>query len=104
MFMEETNAKKFEDLNLKKLRTDIAIGKSQETTLDANRVLNHKGRIRVHRVDDLNKKLLTESHALRYSIHPGVTKMYSNLKLIWWLSKMKKDITKFMVKCRTSQQ
>ena len=44
MFMEEIKAKEFEDGNSKDLRTKIPNGMSQETTLDANGVLNHKGK------------------------------------------------------------
>jgi hypothetical protein len=29
---------------------------------------------------DLKKKILDEAHMLRYSIHPGSTKMYHNLR------------------------
>lgn len=51
------------------------LGKTQKTTLDANVVLNFKGRICVPRVDLLTEKLLAEYHGSRYSIHPGVTEM-----------------------------
>lgn len=61
------------------------IGKSRETTLDENGVLNYIGIICVPRVDDLIQNLVEEYHSLRYSIHPGVTKMYRDLKQIsWW--------------------
>ena len=78
--MEDIKAKQFEDGNIEDHRTNIAIGKSQETTLDAHVVLNQKGRICVPRVDDLIQKLLMESHGSRYSIYPCVTYMYRNLK------------------------
>ncbi|WMV34016.1 hypothetical protein MTR67_027401 [Solanum verrucosum] len=77
-FIEEIKAKQFEDENLDELRKKTVNGKAQETTLVADGVLNFKGRIYVPRVDDLIEKLLAESHGSRYSIHPGVTKMYRN--------------------------
>ena len=40
LFMEDIKAKQFEDGNIEDHRTNIAIGKSQETTLDAHVVLN----------------------------------------------------------------
>ncbi|WMV41338.1 hypothetical protein MTR67_034723 [Solanum verrucosum] len=61
-FIEEIKAKQFEDENLEELRKKIVNGKAQETTLDADGVLNFKGRICVPRVDDLIEKLLAESH------------------------------------------
>ncbi|WMV24831.1 hypothetical protein MTR67_018216 [Solanum verrucosum] len=76
MFIEEIKAKQYEDESLNELKKKIAIGKAQETTLDVEGVLSFIKRICVPRVDDLIQKLLTESHGSRYSIHPGVTKMY----------------------------
>ncbi|WMV32377.1 hypothetical protein MTR67_025762 [Solanum verrucosum] len=70
-FIEEIKAKQFEDENLNELKKKTVISKAQETTLDAEGVLNFKGRIYVSRVDDLIQKLLTESHGSRYSIYPG---------------------------------
>ncbi|KAH0644574.1 hypothetical protein KY284_032458 [Solanum tuberosum] len=84
------------------LRRKTVNGKAQKTTLDADGVLNFKGRICVLRVDDLIKKLLGMSHGLRYSIHPGVTKMYQDL--IYWWSGIKKHIAKFEAKCPNYQQ
>ncbi|WMV51060.1 hypothetical protein MTR67_044445 [Solanum verrucosum] len=55
-FIDEIKSKQFEDENLEELRKKIAIGKAQETTFDADGVLNFKGRICVPRVDDLIKK------------------------------------------------
>ncbi|WMV37839.1 hypothetical protein MTR67_031224 [Solanum verrucosum] len=103
-FIEEIKAKQFEDDNLNELKKKTAIGKSQETTLDAEGVLNFKGRICVPRVDDLIQKLLAESHGSRYSIHPGVTKMYRDLNRIYWWLGMKKDIAEFVAKCQNCQQ
>ncbi|WMV30780.1 hypothetical protein MTR67_024165, partial [Solanum verrucosum] len=80
-FIEEIKAKQFEDEHLKELRNKTVFGKAQETTLDVG-----------------------ESHGSRYSIHPGVTKMYRDLKRLYWWSGMKMDITEFMAKCQNCQQ
>lgn len=45
MFMEDIKDKEIKDGNLGELKTNIVMGKSQETILDADGVLNHKGRI-----------------------------------------------------------
>ncbi|WMV09003.1 hypothetical protein MTR67_002388 [Solanum verrucosum] len=103
-FIEEVTGKQFENENLEKLRKKIVIGKAQETTFDADGVLNLKWRICVPRVDDLIDKLLVESHGSRYSIHPGVTEMYRDLKRIYWWPGMKKDIVEFVAKCQNCQQ
>ncbi|KAH0672776.1 hypothetical protein KY290_026933 [Solanum tuberosum] len=103
-FIEEIKAKQFEDDNLEELNKKTMIGKAQKTTLDADGALNSKGRICVPRIDDLIDKLLAESHGSQYSIHPGVTKMYRDLKRIYWWLGMKKDIAEFVAKCQNCQQ
>ncbi|WMV58171.1 hypothetical protein MTR67_051556, partial [Solanum verrucosum] len=70
----------------------------------ADGVLNFKGIICVPTVDDLIEKLLAESHGSRYSIHPGETKMYRDLKRIYWWPGMKKDIAEFVAKFQNFQQ
>lgn len=48
--------------------------------LDTGYVLSFKGNICVLRVDDMIQNMLTESHGSQFSIHPGVTKMYQDLR------------------------
>ena len=50
-------------------------------------------------VDDLIHTILTEAYSSRYSIHPGVTKMYRDLKQHFWWSRMKRDIVDFVAQC-----
>ena len=61
-----------------------------------------KGRVCVPRVDDLINTILIEAHSSRYSIHPGATKMYRDLKQHFWWSRMKRDIMDFIAKCKLS--
>ena len=72
--------------------------------MDEEGVLRIKGRVCVPRVDDLIHTILTEAHSSRYSIHPGATKMYRDLKQHFWWSRMKRDIVDFFTKCPNCQQ
>ena len=43
-----------------------------------------KVRLCVPDVQDIKSELMTDVHHTRYSIHPGSTKMYQNLKNHYW--------------------
>ena len=79
-------------------------GEAKEAIMDEEVVLRIKGRVCVPRVDDLIHTILTEAHSSGYSIHPGGTKMYRDLKQHFWWSRMKRDIVDFVDKCPNCQQ
>ena len=45
-----------------------------------------------------------EAHSEYFSIHPGSTKMYKDLKMSFWWSGMKRDISEFVTKCLVCQR
>jgi hypothetical protein len=47
---------------------------------------------------------MDEAHCSRYSIHPGKNKMYHDLKKNFWWTRMKQEITKYVVECDTCQR
>ena len=66
-------------------------------------VLRYQGRLCVPMVDGLQERIMEEAHSSRYSIHPGSTKMYRDLREVYWWEGMKKDIARFVVKCSNCQ-
>nr|GFA18061.1 hypothetical protein [Tanacetum cinerariifolium] len=52
----------------------------------------------------LREALLTEAYSSPFSVHPGSTKMYHDLKQHFWWSGMKRDVVMFVSKCLTCQQ
>jgi hypothetical protein len=58
----------------------LKIGKAPHFREDDQGSLWYKGRICVPDVKDLSKLILSEAHDTAYSIHPGSTKMYYDLK------------------------
>nr|GFC64037.1 DNA/RNA polymerases superfamily protein [Tanacetum cinerariifolium] len=52
----------------------------------------------------LREALLTEAHSSPFSIHPGSTKMYHDLKQYFWWSGMKRDVATFVARCLICQQ
>ena len=53
---------------------------------------------------ELKKVLLKEAHEALYSIHPGATKMYQDIKKMYWWPSMKKEIAEYVAKCDTCQK
>ncbi|KAH0781018.1 hypothetical protein KY290_000616 [Solanum tuberosum] len=65
-------------------------------------VLRYQGRLCVHKVGELRQQILEEAHNSRYSIHPGATKMYHDLREVFWWNT--RDIAYFVAKCPNCQQ
>ena len=67
--------------------------------MNENGVLYYKDLVCVPDCDDLRKSILEEAHSGSFSIHPNSTKMYQDLKMSFWWSGMKRDISEFATKC-----
>jgi hypothetical protein len=50
---------------------------------------------------EIRKTIFDEAHMSKFSIHPGSTKMYQDLKQNFWWSNMKVDIAKYVAECDT---
>ena len=53
---------------------------------------------------DLREKILWEFHRSRFSVHPGGTKMYRDLRHQYYWSGMKRHVRDFVRQCLTCQQ
>jgi hypothetical protein len=51
--------------------------------------------------NEIRQQILEEAHLSRYSIHPGSTKMYHDLKQHYWWIKVKIEIARYLAKCDT---
>ncbi|KAH9763231.1 Endonuclease [Citrus sinensis] len=54
--------------------------------------------------EELKAEILREAHESSYSMHPGSTKMYRDLKQSFWWRNMKRDIAAFVSRCLVYQQ
>jgi hypothetical protein len=45
------------------------------------------------------KEILKQAHKSRFIVHPGSTKIYKDLKELYWWPNMKKRIEKYMARC-----
>ena len=66
-------------------------------------ILRYQGRLCVHDVDGIGGRILTEAHVSRYTVHPNSTKMYHDLKEMYWWNNMKRDVANFVAKCLNCQ-
>jgi hypothetical protein len=71
---------------------------------DVEGVLWFKDRMVVPKEATLKKKILDKAHTLRYSIHPGSTKMYHDLRQQFWWIRMKHETTRYVSECDTCRK
>ena len=67
-------------------------------------MLRYQGRLCAPGVDGLRDQTLEEAHGSRDSIHPRSTKMYHDLREIYWWTGLKRDIAEFVSKCPNHQE
>ena len=63
-----------------------------------------QNRLCVSKNEELRKEILEEAHNIRYSVHPGGTKMYRDLRQYFWWNNVKKVVAKHVDKCLTCQK
>ena len=71
---------------------------------DDKGVIRNLKRIWIPNVSELKNEILHDAHNSRYSIHPGSTKMYQDLKKNFWWPNMKKEIAEWVSRCDTCQR
>ena len=71
---------------------------------DNEGVLWFKNRLVVPKDLELREQILDEAHLSRYSIHPGINKMYQDLKQRFWWMWMKREIAKYVSECDTCRR
>jgi hypothetical protein len=71
---------------------------------DHQGVLWFNDRIVVPKNHQLRKQILDEAHLSKFSIHPGSSKMYQDLRRNFWWTKMKREIAKYVSECDTCQR
>ncbi|KAJ4964701.1 hypothetical protein NE237_016550 [Protea cynaroides] len=95
------------DPYLRTVQDDIEKGRTNpEFTLDEEKVLKYKGRICVPETEslDIRHRLMKEVHTTIYSIHLESTKIYHDLKKLYWWRGMKADVAKFVSQCLNCQK
>jgi hypothetical protein len=69
--------------------------------VDEESTLWFKDRLVVPKNHGLWKKIFDEAHTSKYSIHPGSTNMYHDLKVQFWWTRMKRKTAHYVVESNT---
>jgi hypothetical protein len=93
-----------EDTKLKEIRQLIRDNKTSDFSEDSQGTLWLGKQICVPNQKPIKESILREAHDLAYSIHPGSTKMYKDLKTRYWWYGMKRDIAEYVLLCDTYQR
>ncbi|MCI13798.1 polynucleotidyl transferase ribonuclease H fold, partial [Trifolium medium] len=94
-FLEEVKGCQKRDKKLVEKLVLIKEGKEVDFGIDENGVVRYRRKVCVPNVPELRKMILEEGHRSGMSIHPGVNKMYQDLKKMFWWPGMKKQISEF---------
>jgi hypothetical protein len=89
------------DKGMKHIHEKIKAGKANCFRKDDQGIVWFNNRIIVPKDHDVRQQILDEVHLCRYSIHPGSTKMYHDLKQNDWWTKTKIEIARYVAKCDT---
>ena len=92
------------DPQLLKLKEQVQKGKNVEFSISSNVILHFKGRLCIPNDAQLKEQIISKAHTTPYSVHPGATKMYQDLKEQFWWSGMKKEVAEYVARCLTCQK
>ncbi|KAA0042480.1 pol protein [Cucumis melo var. makuwa] len=80
------------------------VGQAVEFSISSDGGLLFERRLCVPSDSAIKTELLSEAHSSPFSMHPGSTKMYQDLKRVYWWRNMKREVAEFVSKCLVCQQ
>ena len=87
------------DKELEEIRANISKGKAKGFHTNEQGTIWYEKRLCVPDDPDIRKLILQEAHDLPYSIHPGNTKMYMDVKDRFWWNNLKREIAEYISLC-----
>ena len=101
---QEIRKGQLKDEKLKEIAENVVIGKAPGFRMDDNGTLWFGKRLCVPESKTIRDAILCEAHESAYSIHPGSTKMYLDLKEKYWWYGLKRDMAEYVALCDTCQR
>jgi hypothetical protein len=93
-----------EDAKIQEIKEQIKEDKTPGFSVDEQGTLWYKKRLCVPKVKEIRELILSEAHDSAYSIHPGSTKMYHDLKSRYWWYGMKRAVAEYVALCDNCQR
>ncbi|KAI3679919.1 hypothetical protein L2E82_50899 [Cichorium intybus] len=85
-------------------KSERIVGQLAAMVKDSRDLLTCHERIWVPKQGGVRQTLLEEAHKSRFSIHPGATKMYRDLREYYWWPGMKREVAWFVERCMTCRK
>ncbi|KAA0051719.1 pol protein [Cucumis melo var. makuwa] len=85
-------------------RRMVETGQGGDFSISSDDGLMFEGRLCVPEDSAVKTELLTEAHSSPFTMHPGSTKMYQDLRSVYWWRNMKREVVDFVNRCLVCQQ
>ncbi|TYK29789.1 ty3-gypsy retrotransposon protein [Cucumis melo var. makuwa] len=82
----------------------VEAGQSEDFSISSDDRLTFDGHFCVPDDSAVKAELLTEAHSSPFTMHPGSTKMYQDLRRAYWWRNMKREVANFVSRCLVCQQ
>jgi hypothetical protein len=93
-----------EDAKIQETKEQIKEDKAPGFSIDDQGMLLYKKCIYIPEIKEIRESILREAHDSAYSVHPGSTKMYHDLKSRYWWYGMKRAIAEYVALCDNCQR
>ncbi|KAL4033109.1 hypothetical protein IC575_006195 [Cucumis melo] len=97
-------SRKSNDPYLVEKRGLVEVGQAVEFSISSDGGLLFERHLCVPSDSAVKTELLSEAHSSPFSMHPGSTKMYQDLKRVYWWRNMKREVAEFVSRCLVCQQ
>nr|CAH66095.1 OSIGBa0114I04.2 [Oryza sativa] len=102
--IDQVREAQINDPDIQEIKKNMRRGKAIGFLEDEQGTVWLDERICVPDNKDLKDAILKEAHDTLYSIHPGSTKMYQDLKGRFWWASMKREIAEYVAVCDVCQR
>ncbi|KAL0549258.1 hypothetical protein IC582_013739 [Cucumis melo] len=82
----------------------VETGQGEDFSISSDDGLTFEGHLCILKDSAVKTELLMEAHSSPFTMYPGSTKMYQDLRCVYWWRNMKKEVADFISRCLVCQQ